>query len=592
MVHKHQIDNNPEEILVQNQYNELSQLKNKKLGGTNIAQPLQSIDYNYNIRGWLTKINDPSSLNGKLFGYEMKYNNPANPDVTPGRFTGIITEIDWNNASENVMKRYNYTYDGLNRLKDAVYSEPNATTPFNNNYNEYLTYDLNGNIKTLKRNAFPVTGTTATQVDDLVYDYTGNRLTKVTENALNDTGYEGGNNAISYDLNGNMKDMLDKGIQSIAYNYLNLSDKLTIQQPNPFGAMTEGYISYLYRADGTKLRKNYFIPGGRGYVAISRVTEYLDGFQYSYREGASSCLTCRTETSFEAQAYKNSLIDFPVQEPQWNLDFVATAEGYYSFMENRYIYQYKDHLGNARVNFAKDSAGALQIIDTNNYYPFGLSHTGGNGLNISNSGSFNSYKYNGKELQETGMFDYGWRQYMPDLGRWNGMDQLSEAYTSTSPFAYVANNPVSMRDPDGRWMDANGHIDTSGNANPFRDMAQSRLLMNEFLGRNPGEGGGGGYLAFGQTQAYADLMTAFFNGGTGGLTNKNGTLMWWTNYDDPDPNVKGIGMLSMLKLSSYSDIPEIRQSYYNFNPYKPDNTPEWYGFGGRANWGLQQQLRV
>jgi hypothetical protein len=41
---------------------------------------------------------------------------------------------------------------------------------------------------------------------------------------------------------------------------------------------------------------------------------------------------------------------------------------------------------------------------------------------------------------------------MPDLGRWNGIDQLAEAYTSTSPFAYVANNPVLMTDPDGRWM--------------------------------------------------------------------------------------------------------------------------------------------
>lgn len=148
------------------------------------------------------------------------------------------------------------------------------------------------------------------------------------------------------------------------------------------------------------------------------------------------------------------------------------------------------------------------------------------------------------------MFDYGWRQYMPDLGRWNGMDQLSEAYTSTSPFAYVANNPVSMRDPDGRWMDANGHIDTSGNSNPFRDMAQSRILMNEFLGRHSGEGGGGGYLAFGETQAYTDLMTAFFNGGKGGITNKGGALRWWTDYDDPDPNVKGVGILGILKFKS------------------------------------------
>ncbi|MGS0747496.1 hypothetical protein [Halpernia sp. GG3] len=29
-----------------------------------------------------------------------------------------------------------------------------------------------------------------------------------------------------------------------------------------------------------------------------------------------------------------------------------------------------------------------------------------------------NYKYNGKELQETGMYDYGARMYMPDIGVW------------------------------------------------------------------------------------------------------------------------------------------------------------------------------
>ncbi|WP_110368405.1 RHS repeat-associated core domain-containing protein [Chryseobacterium sp. CBTAP 102] len=135
--------------------------------------------------------------------------------------------------------------------------------------------------------------------------------------------------------------------------------------------------------------------------------------------------------------------------------------------------------------------GALESTDTNNYYPFRLNHIS-NSFSTSNFGSFYSYKYNGKELQETGMFDYGWRQYMPDLGRWNGIDQLAEAYTSTSTYAYVANNPVSQFDVDGRWMDDNGHIDTSGNANPFRDMAQSHMRMTQFMGRNPGEGGAGG----------------------------------------------------------------------------------------------------
>ncbi|SEH49265.1 DUF6443 domain-containing protein [Chryseobacterium culicis] len=551
LVHKHQIDSNPEEILIQNEYNELSQLKNKKLGGTSPSQPLQNIDYTYNIRGWNTKINDPSNLNGKLFGYEMKYLSPVNSNVAPGKFSGMITEVDWKNASEDVLKRYNYSYDGLGRLKDAVYSEPNAAVPFNNYYNEHLTYDLNGNIKTLKRNAFPITGNTATQADDLVYDYTGNQLTKVTENALNDSGYEGGNNIITYDQNGNMKDMLDKGIQSIQYNYLNLSNQYTVQQSSAFGQMSYSTMNYLYRADGTKLRKTYSSAPPRG-STTTRITDYLDGFQYTYTEGGGICLECRTESAFEQQAYKNASFVFPGNPtPEWKLDFVSTAAGYYSFTENRYIYQYVDHLGNTRVSFAKNSEGVPEIIDTNNYYPFGLNHIS-NSFSNSGFGSFYSYKYNDKELQETGLFDYGWRQYMPDLGRWNGIDQLAESYLSTSPFAYVANNPVSSFDVDGRWMDDSGHItDTTGQTFGFLGSSYKPQGATNYLGVKYGDGGGNGsYTPFGRTQAYADLMTAFYNGATGGMSNIGGTLRWWTDYEDPDPTVTGVGAFGMLKLKN------------------------------------------
>src|SRR5690554_6445659 len=48
------------------------------------------------------------------------------------------------------------------------------------------------------------------------------------------------------------------------------------------------------------------------------------------------------------------------------------------------------------------------------------------------------------------MYDFEWRHYMPDIGRWNGMDQLVEKYMPISPYAYVANNPISLIDPDGR----------------------------------------------------------------------------------------------------------------------------------------------
>lgn len=285
-------------------------------------------------------------------------------------------------------------------------------------------------------------------MDDLDYQYTGNRLDRIIENSLNDTGYEGGNNLIAYNRNGNMTDMKDKGIDAINYNYLNLPVDFAISHINIFGQYASTFIQYLYRADGTKLRKTNFSQAGRG-QNTTKITDYIDGFQYSYDDLGGPCLFCKTEVAYEKEAYKSTPITFPgTLEPVWALDFVSTAEGFYSFTQNRYIYQYKDHLGNARVSFAKNSEGVLQINDTNNYYPFGLNHIGG--YFTSNFGSMYSYKYNGKELQETGMYDYGARFYMPDIGKWGVVDPLAEKMTRHSPYNYAFNNPINFIDPDGR----------------------------------------------------------------------------------------------------------------------------------------------
>jgi len=382
--HTHRVNGGSVEVLAENIYNELGQLEAK-----NVGNGIQSLRNEYNIRGALSKMNDPKNLMNKLFGFELKYINPAG---TSKRYNGNIAETDWATQSDGTLRRYSYEYDGVNRLKAGNYWDNSGTAA--GSYAERLNYDLNGNITGLRR-----TGLGAGLMDELGYSYenggNSNRLMRVSDASGNAAGYPVGGNVIGYDVNGNMVSHLDKGISNIVYNYLNL--------PSSINASI-GNTDYVYRADGVKLKK----------VFGAKTTDYLDGFQY-----------------------ENGV-----------LQFVPTAEGYFDVIKNRYIYNYTDHLGNVRLSYTKGASGGAEIIEENNYYPFGLKHEGYNNASLANTAY--QYKYNGKELQETGMYDYGARMYMPDLGRWGVIDPLTESSRRWSPYTYAYNNPIRFIDPDGR----------------------------------------------------------------------------------------------------------------------------------------------
>jgi len=60
-----------------------------------------------------------------------------------------------------------------------------------------------------------------------------------------------------------------------------------------------------------------------------------------------------------------------------------------------------------------------------------------------------NYKYNGKELQETGMYDYGARMYMPDIGRWGAVDPLAETSRRFTPYHTVTIIRLTLQIPMG-----------------------------------------------------------------------------------------------------------------------------------------------
>ncbi|MFM8913595.1 MAG: DUF6443 domain-containing protein, partial [Flammeovirgaceae bacterium] len=282
---------NPEQQLAQYDYNELGQVVDKKLHVTG-GVPLQSVDYRYDVRGWLTSINNAQLANdlstnddtNDLFGLELLYHTTNAALGNVADYTGKASALKWKSpyapTGSAGQRAYTYGYDKMGQLKNATY-KMYGTTAWDQQvgaYSESQTYDHGGNIVTLTRsqNQRGLSGATVTNatvaIDQLTYSYTANthRLLKVTDAAANPAGFTDGANVATeytYDTHGNQKTDQNKTITATTYNALGKVQQLTFADGRT--------VVYTYDGQGTKLKAATTVS------AVTTTAHYIAGFVYT-----------------------------------------------------------------------------------------------------------------------------------------------------------------------------------------------------------------------------------------------------------------------------------------------------------------------
>ncbi|TDW97277.1 DUF6443 domain-containing protein [Dinghuibacter silviterrae] len=333
--------------IAQYTYTRLGQIKTKLIGQRGSA-PLETQAYDYNIRGWLKGINRPYANGtgtawwGMDLSYDWGYDSTA--------LNGNISGIRWRSQGNGEQRSYGYAYDRANRLLYADFNQLFGSTwgksdPNNSNaslkidFSSWLgdgrsygtAYDDNGNILGMHQQGLTVN--TSQLIDNLTYDYgstnPANQLQGVTDSVTaNDhlgDFYDGhpGTGDYGYDANGNLWEDLNKGINWITNDHLNLPYQVAV---NP-STGSKGTITYIYDALGTKLEK-------RGH----ELPDSADGQQDKY-----------TNTDYiGGLVYENNILQF-IDHEEGRIRTFANACGQVRLDTLEYDYFLKDHLGDTRM---------------------------------------------------------------------------------------------------------------------------------------------------------------------------------------------------------------------------------------------------
>jgi RHS repeat-associated protein len=399
----------------------------------------------------------PSLYNGNIRGSYFGMTNKYHP------FYSGFNGSDPSKYLEGMQQVYQY--DQLNRLKKSS-DVDNSDYVQDNSRGMLLTYDENGNIKTLKRTgviyANKYSFSTA-QMDDLTYHYKAgtNQLTHVNDQVASnsytmDIDNQTADNYV-YDEIGNLK--------------RDQSEQITDIQWNVYGKMTRimrfnaNIETFRYDAAGNRVRK--------GYAAKQKLTYYVRDAQ------GNVMATYKKDTvgaPIKAESFyiygSSRLGSYNVPD---SLMYDTTNKAISTRVRGDKAYELSNHLGNVQVvvsdrkyvfgnttaNSYIDENGETvnvlierfffetDIISATDYYAFGMVMPD---RSINTEGyrfGFNG-KENDNEIKGTGnQQDYGMRIYDPRLGRFLSVDPITSEYPELTPYQFASNSPINSIDLDG-----------------------------------------------------------------------------------------------------------------------------------------------
>ena len=369
-------------------------------------QPLEIISeiFKNGISTTVTQTNSYNKHNDKIETMTLKV----------GNVTRTVSSYSYNDISRllsikrsgNVLRGYDFAYDGLNRLEESTYSEGAGMSQNKNRYSEnILSYSPNGSIERLQRYGKKNNGTFGL-IDDLMYSYNGNQIKAISDKAgslLYDGSFDfkdGANADVEYfyDTNGALIKDLNKGISNIEYDIL--GNLKCISFSNGFKT------KYVYDAAGNKQRTTHE-------SAVTNTTDYIGNF------------------IFEDGKLSKFLFD----------------GGYCSFDNSQnptFHYYEKDHLGSVRM--VVNENGTIEQV--NHYYPFGGVYG-----DLSYNSEYQKSKYIGKEFDHMhglDWYDHGARMYDAARVAWDKTERLYGKFNNWNLYCYGLDNPIKFIDKDGR----------------------------------------------------------------------------------------------------------------------------------------------